>query len=196
MAETLRATGASWGAAVATLLALAWSAPVASAHRLDEYLQATLVVIEPARISLQINCTPGVSVVEQLLGLIDRDQDGDVCEQERVEYAGLFLRSLRIRLDQQELPLHAARCSFPGVAEMRAGTGIITMEFTADLKELANGPHVLSIENKHLPAIGVYLVNAAKPASPQVKITAQKRNDTQSTGEIAFTYRAADLNAP
>ena len=49
MVETLRATGARWGAAVATLLALAWSAPVASAHRLDEYLRfglvSTLVVL-------------------------------------------------------------------------------------------------------------------------------------------------------
>jgi hypothetical protein len=33
----------------------------------------------------------------------------------------------------------------------------------------------------------VYLFNAAQPASGLVHITRQKRNETQSTGEIEFT---------
>jgi len=48
----------------------------ALAHQLDEYLQATLVSIEPGEIRLQINLTPGVAVAEQVLALVDRDHGG------------------------------------------------------------------------------------------------------------------------
>ncbi|HEY1233474.1 MAG TPA: hypothetical protein VGH22_08860 [Candidatus Binatia bacterium] len=37
------------------------------AHRDDEYLQATLVAIEPSGIRLQINLTPGIAVAERVI---------------------------------------------------------------------------------------------------------------------------------
>ena len=40
----------------------------AAAHQLDEYLQGTLVAIEPGEIRLQMNLTPGVAVAEKVLG--------------------------------------------------------------------------------------------------------------------------------
>src|ERR1041385_4307254 len=52
------------------------------AHRLDECLQATLVVIEPDRIRLQMNFTPGVAVAEQVLAQIDTDHDGTISTKE------------------------------------------------------------------------------------------------------------------
>ena len=50
------------------------------------------------------------------------------------------------------------------------------------------GPHKFTIENRHLMAISVYLVNAAQPRFATVQITRQKRNENQSTGEIEFTF--------
>jgi hypothetical protein len=68
-------------------------APVASpsaAHRLDEYLQAMLVVIEPSSIQLQINLTPGVEVADQVLARIDRDDDRVISKDEAGAYAELL----------------------------------------------------------------------------------------------------------
>ncbi len=45
------------------LLALVALPSTADAHRLDEYLQATLVDIEPGVLRLRINLTPGVDIV-------------------------------------------------------------------------------------------------------------------------------------
>jgi hypothetical protein len=53
-----------------------------SAHRLDEYLQSTLVAIEAGDVRLQINLTPGVAVAAQVLALIDRDRDGAISRKE------------------------------------------------------------------------------------------------------------------
>src|SRR4029077_12278940 len=48
------------------------------AHRDDQYLQATLVAIEPSGVRLQINLTPGVAVAEQVIAQIDRDRNGTI----------------------------------------------------------------------------------------------------------------------
>jgi hypothetical protein len=48
--------------------------------------------------------------------------------------------------------------------------------------------HKLAFENRHLPAASGYLFNAALPGSALVRITGQKRNENQSTGEIAFDF--------
>src|SRR5215468_9979956 len=73
------------------------------AHRLDEYLQATLVSIEPGEVHLQINLTPGVAVAEEVLALIDRDRNGTISTNEAAAYGELVKRDLVVRLDQRSL---------------------------------------------------------------------------------------------
>jgi len=72
--------------------------------------------------------------------------------------------------------------------ELRTGSGIIQMEFSASFGPLATGAHRLTVENRHLTTISVYLINAARPRFATVEITRQKRNDNQSAGEIEFTF--------
>ena len=62
------------------------------------------------------------------------------------------------------------------------------MEFSAIAGTLATGAHRLTLENRHLTAISVYLINAAQPRFATVQITKQKRNENQSAGEIEFTF--------
>ena len=62
------------------------------------------------------------------------------------------------------------------------------MEFSASFGALAAGPHRLTLENRHLTGISVYLINAAQPRFATVEITRQKRNENQSVGEIEFTF--------
>jgi hypothetical protein len=170
------------------LLALLAFPSTACAHRLDEYLQATLVAIEPGDVRLQINLTPGVAVADQVLAVIDRDRDGVISPNEAAAYAELLKSDLIVRLDERNVELKLIASNFPELAELRTGWGIIQMEFSATPGSLAAGAHTLTIENRHLPTVSVYLINAAQPRSGSVQIITQRRNENQSAGEIAFIF--------
>jgi hypothetical protein len=164
---------------------------VSQAHRLDEYLQATLVSIEPAEIRLQINLTPGVEVADHVLDRIDRNRDGTISTNEARHYCELLRRDLVVQLDQHKLKLKLTALNFPAPNELRTGLGIIQIEFSASAGALGAGGHKLTFNNRHLPKLSVYLFNAAQPGSGSLQITGQKRNETQSKGEIEFTVGRA-----
>lgn len=157
------------------------------AHRLDEYLQATLVSVEPGEVRLKINLTPGVAVADQVIQLIDRDRDGLISTNEATAYAKVLMRELFLRLDQRKVELKLISSNFPTPTELRTGSGIIQIEFYATAGSLPSGAHKLILENRHLRGLSVYLFNAAQPGSGSVHITRQKRNNSQSLGEIEFT---------
>ncbi len=159
----------------------------ASAHRLDEYLQATLVAIEPSEIRLQINLTPGVAVADQVLAMIDRDRDGVTSGKEEEDYAESLKRDLTVRLDRRAVDLKLTASSFPPSTELRAGNGVIQLEFSLKASRITAGLHELTFENRHLPAVSVYLANAALPRSDAIQVTRQKRSANQSMSEIEFT---------
>lgn len=158
-------------------------------HRLDEYLQGTIVDLEPGGIRLRIQLTPGVAISEQVLHQIDRDRDGVISKKEAAGYSDLLRRDLRARLDRREVKLKLTASNFPAPAELRTGTGIIQIEFSVTPGRLAAGTHRFALENRHLPAISVYLFNAAQPKSDAIRINTQKRNENQSVGEIEFTIQ-------
>ena len=165
------------------LTLVAWPS---AAHRLDEYLQAMLVVIEPSSIRLQINLTPGMEVAGQVLARIDRDHDGVISTDDAAAYAELLKRDLNVRLDGQNLGLKLIAYEFPEPSDLRTGLHIVQVEFAAT-SDLDAGPHKLIVENRHVPTLSVYLFNAAKPKSSSVQVTRQNRNNDQSVGEIEFT---------
>jgi hypothetical protein len=158
----------------------------AFAHRLDEYLQAALVAIHPGEIRLQINLTPGVAVADKVLELIDRDSDGVISTNEVQAYAELFNRDLTVRLDHREIKLNLASSYFPTPDELRTGWGFIQLEFRAPSGALPAGRHKITIENRHLQNLSVYLINATLPKSGSIQILSQNRNLTQSNGVIEF----------
>jgi hypothetical protein len=190
MRTALRRLALPLAPALALPLALLVLPSAAPAHRLDEYLQATLVPIEPGDIRLQINLTPGVAVAEPIVSLIDRDRDGTISAEEGAAYAQSLRRDLTVRLDGRDVDLKLTASTFPPPAEMRGGTGIIQLEYALAPCELGPGAHRLSLENRHMPPVSAYLFNAAQPKSASVGIIRQNRNDNQSVGEIEFTLGA------
>lgn len=156
------------------------------AHQLDEYAQSTLVAVESGRIWVELNLTPGVAVADQLLGQIDANRDDVVSTNAAATYAQRVKHDLGLRLDGRSRELSLVALNFPTPAELRTGWGIIQMEFSATPGEFSAGTHRLAFENRHRPVASVYLFNAAHPSSDAIRITGQKRNDTQSAGEIAF----------
>ena len=178
------------------LLALLAFPSAVFAHRDDQYLQATLVAIEPSGVRLQINLTPGVAVAEQVLAQIDRDRDGAISKNEAAAYAKLLKRDLTLRVDGRKLELKLTASEFVPPAELRTGSGTIQMEFSAISGPLAAGPHRLTLENRHLTTMSVYLINAAQPRFATVQISRQKRNENQSAGEIEFTFHPLPSKIP
>jgi hypothetical protein len=173
------------------LLLLAALPSAAGAHQLDEYIQATLVAIEPGEIRLQMNLTPGVQVASNVLALIDRNHDGVIATNETVAYAEAIQRDLTVRLDERDVKLKLTVCNFPELSELRTGLGIIQIEFSITPGSLTAGAHKLTLENRHLTALSAYLFNAARPTSTLIQITGQKRNETQSFGEVDFNWNAS-----
>lgn len=61
-------------------------APCASAHRLDEYLQATQISVGRDRIVVDIYLTPGTAVAPAILSTIDTNGDGSISSAEGAAY--------------------------------------------------------------------------------------------------------------
>jgi hypothetical protein len=92
--------------------------------------------------------------------------------------------------------LKRTRSEFVSPEELRTGSGILQIEFSTKFAALLPGAHKLTLENRHLTTISVYLINAAQPRLATIKITGQKRNDNQSAGEIDFTLYPLSSNVP
>ena len=170
------------------IVALAAIPPAAYGHVLDEYLQATLVVVEPGDIRLKINLTPGVEIAEKVLNQIDLNGDGSISSDESAAYAEMLKRDLTVRLDGGDTQLKLTASNIPKLEELRTGHGIIQMEFSITPCSFSGGNHRLTFENRHFDSLGVYLFNAGRSRSASIRIARQNRNTNQSSGEIEFAY--------
>jgi hypothetical protein len=173
------------GAAMAgILLGCPWPA---SAHRLDEYLQAARFSVQRDSVVVEIDLTAGVSVAPLVSSLIDTNHDGRISEAEGQEYAAEVLRSIELYVDKNLVPLTLAGESFPDLDAMNEGTGMIRLRGTAKYTPLTVGRHKLFYRNMHQPGISVYLANALVPEDKQIEITAQGRDTAQQ--ELTIEYR-------
>lgn len=162
----------------------------ASAHRLDEYLQATIISVEKNRVHAEIRLTPGVAVFPIVFAGIDTDGDGTISGTEQRAYAERVLRDLSFTIDGDRLRPRLISMVFPKTGEMKEGLGEIELEVDADLP--LNGPRrQLIIENHHQSRIGAYLINCLVPRDPDIRITAQNRNYTQSFYELDYVQAGA-----
>ncbi len=172
-----------WAAAIIAVLALAL--PV-RAHRLDEYLQATIFSLEEAKVGAFMRLVPGIAVSSEVIARIDSNGDGIISEAERQAYARQVLHDLSLSLDGVPLQPRIVSVDFPTVEEMKQGLGEIQIEFTANLKP-ATGSRKLIFENRHASRKSAYLVNCLVPRDHRIRILAQTRNENQSSYQLTYT---------
>ena len=165
-------------------LLLACAAP-AHAHRLDEYLQATMISVGKERVRAQIRLTPGVAVSSSILAEIDANADGVLSDAEQLAYAQRVLRELSLGIDGTLLPLRLVSSKYASIAEMKEGRGDIVIDFDAVVPSGDVDRH-LTFENRHQRAISVYLVNALVSRDPDVRVVSQKRNYEQSSYQLDY----------
>ena len=168
---------------VALLLTL--TARPALAHRLDEYLQATILSIEPGSAHAALRMVPGIAVATGIIARIDTDHDGILSRAEQHRYAGEVLADLQLLADGHPLHLRLTSESFPSIEAMELGTGEIQLAFSADLP-FTEGGHQLTFENHHQGSISVYLVNSLVPQDRNLQLTGQERNTTQSRYNVTL----------
>jgi hypothetical protein len=173
---------------IALLLALLPLTREARAHRLDEYLQATLITITQGRIELDLNLTPGVAVLPLVLFAIDTNKDGFISANEQSAYALRLVSDLELEVDRERLPLKVVKSEFPQVADMREGLGRIRIEVAADLASRRTADHRLRFQNRHQPGISAWLVNCIAPHSDTFIITRQERDYLQSKIQVDYSF--------
>jgi HupE/UreJ protein len=170
--------------AAALAILLAHSAGV-FAHRLDEYLQATIFSIEKDHVQATIRLIPGVAVAPTVLASIDTNRDGVISESEQSVYALQVLHDLSLTVDGKSARLTLVSQKFPAIDAIKQGLGEIQIEFTADLPNGGSNRTIL-FENHHQNAISVYLVNCLVPRDPDLRILSQIRNETQSFYQLVY----------
>lgn len=164
------------------LFALLLSAAGVEAHRLDEYVEQTLVEIEPARVVLHLDLTAGVAVAPRVIAAIDTDGDGVISAAEEAAYAEAVRRDLSLSMNGEPLGLRVASAKYSPVEAMKAGTGVMALALEAQLPAgVTAGTLVLA--NHHEAAIGRWLMNCLMPRAP-VQVLGQSRSRDQSTYEV------------
>jgi hypothetical protein len=171
----------------ATLL---WFPAPAFAHRLDEYLEATILSVKSGRVDGNMRLVPGVAASSTVISSIDNNSDGAISEAEQQAYAQRVLKDLSLRADGRALPLHLVSISFPVIEEMKQGVGEIQIRFTASLPP-GSRHRRLVFENHHQSGIAVYLVNCLVPQDKDIHIAAQNRNQNQSFYQLDFVQGGA-----
>jgi len=175
-----------------TLLAIAGVLLVvarsASAHRLDEYLQATRLSISSNEVGIELDLTPGVDIAPLIFALINTDHDGRISPSEAERYANQVVREIAIEIDGRRSQLGVLRYEFPSFQEMSAGEGTIRIYARAIWRGSA-GAHYLVYQNNYKTDLGVYLVNVLRPGTPAIEITEQRRDRFQRGMNLAFVLR-------
>ena len=174
-----------WRIALAVLLCALITEKTAFAHRIDEYLQATLLTVERDHVQVSMRLIPGVLVASSVINAIDSNHDAAFSEGEERAYAQRVLRELSITLDGKVVPPSLGVFSFPQPSQLRDGLGEIHIDYSIDLP-LGGPDRTLTLVNQHLRAKSVYLVNVLAPRDGDVTIINQKRNQQQSAYELDF----------
>jgi len=160
-----------------------------AAHRLDEYLHAARLAIDPAGVRLELSLTPGIAVADALVREIDIDGDAVLSQAERRTYAQRVLSGLSLRLDDGAVPLQLAVSDFPAVATLRGGDAAIVLRIDARPPHLTAGAHRVSFRNGNATHGAVYLANALLPEDRRIAITGMQHAMDQSGLTIAFVVR-------
>jgi hypothetical protein len=163
----------------AVLLAVIMASVSLSAHRRDEYLQATRLAVEPGRVALEIDLTPGIAVADAIIAEIDRDHDGTLSIVEQQAYARSVLAAIELQVDSRPLHVEPGASAFPDLDAFRRGEGVIRLESVVNLPRLSSGDHHLFFRNAHRLVGSVYLANALVPRNDRITIVAQRRDSEQ-----------------
>jgi hypothetical protein len=174
-------------AATAACLLTMSASPLA--HRLDEYLQAARVSLARARVTLEVDLTPGAAVADGIIVLIDRDGDKRISPLEAERYGRDVLAEVVFELDGRPIALTLDHVEVPSLDEMRHGMGAIQMRASGDVEPRLSLRRQLHFQNNHQAGSSVYLVNALLPTDEGISVVEQIRDTKQR--DVRIEYRVS-----
>ena len=98
-------------------------AATTAAHRVDEYLQATTLLVSSGRLELSMRLAPGTAVAQTVLDSIDTNRDGVLSEAEGQNYGMQVMRDIEVTLDETPVLLKLGSWRASTVDEMLRGQG-------------------------------------------------------------------------
>ena len=161
------------------------AAKAAFAHRIDEYLQATLLTVQKDRVQASMRLIPGVLVASSVIDAIDSNHDGIFSDAEQRAYTERVISDLSVAVDGRNARVTLTAWSFPQPAQLRDGLGEIHIDFLINVPP-GETDRVLTLINQHQRARSVYLVNVVVPQDDRIRIISQKRIQQQSAYELDF----------
>lgn len=164
-------------------------------HRLDEYLQGTLISVEKNSLHAEMTLTPGVAVFPFLISSIDTDADGAISQEEQAAYARSVLRDLSLSIDGQRVTPRLRSLRFPTIGEMKEGRGEIHLDVDADLPAGGRNRNI-QLENRHQSKISAYQVNCLIPRDLAIHIAVQHRNYSQSLYRLEYADTDVRADSP
>src|SRR5436305_506263 len=105
----------------------------AFAHRLDEYLQASIISLEKDHVEVSMRLVPGVAVSSTVLAGMHANSKGVISEPEQLSYAEQVLRDVSVKVDEVDLHPRVVSVEFPSVARIKEGMGEIRIGLAAPL---------------------------------------------------------------
>lgn len=163
----------------------------ASAHRLDEYLQASRLSVEPDRIVLELDLTAGVSVADGIAASIDTDGNDHISAAESVTYSRAVVADLSLEVNKAPVALTVTSVEAPTIADMKHGVGIMRVVASGDLRGVDGRGLRIRYRNDHRADVGVFLVNAMAPGSTTLTLASQDRDRHQR--EIRLDYNVSPV---
>jgi nickel/cobalt exporter len=128
----------------------------ASAHPLDETVQQAYLTPSASGLAVELDISPNVLVAPGVARSVDVDGNGTLSATEIATHAAAVQSKLSLRVDGHEVALRLVSHSYPDVALLTAGGGVITLTWSADLPAAARG---LEFHNGYEP--GRTVVQAA-----------------------------------
>jgi HupE / UreJ protein len=173
---------------IAALMLCTLAAP-AFAHRLDEYLEATMLSVERDHVEGSMRLVPGVAVSERVIASIDANRDGVISKEEGDAYAQRVLGDVMLSVDGERVETRLTGAEYPEIWRLKEGMGEIEVEFRTELPR-GGAQRRLVFENRNESGMAAYLVNVLVPQDPRIAITGQQRNVNQSHYEVDFEDHA------
>lgn len=155
----------------------------AVAHRLDEYLQATLIGVTRQGVSVEIQLTPGVAMLPVLMATVDRDGDGRISTDEWRAYSNRVAHEVELQVDGVPAALSIVESAFPDQQALREGVGTIRLKLWTG----QTGDRV-HFENRHMPQVSAYLVNCLATPGDGLLVSGQKRDHEQRSMEFRYSF--------
>jgi hypothetical protein len=164
------------------------------AHELDEYLMASRLAFRSAGIGVEMDLTPGVSVAQDIVKVIDRDGDGRIDGREAHAYARMILARVSLTIDGAPRPLALEHVEIAPVDTLLDGTGSISLVASTAV-DMAPGRHHAVLRNDQSSAVAVFLANALIPESPDIVIASQARDTRQREIRVEYQVKSAPPRA-